>query len=298
MDRFTGMRVVVAIVDRGTLTAAAEALDLSLPSVVRMLAAVERDVGVRLFNRTTRKVHATDDGRLYVERSRAILAAVEEAHSALSSRRESPSGRIAVTASVLFGRRFIAPIVREFLRKHPEVTVELLLLDRVVSMVEEGIDVGIRIGPLEDTSLVAAPIGSVRRVVCASPAFLKERGAPRRPADLRAHRCVSFSSITPSADWPFFEGSRRVTQRLTPVLACNQVDVAIDACVAGLGPAMFLSYQVAHLVAAGRLRYLLEEFEPEPVPVNVVFPHARLRSAAVRMFADECRRRLKGIDLQ
>jgi DNA-binding transcriptional LysR family regulator len=298
MDRFTGMRVVVAIADKGTLTAAAGAMDLSLPSVVRMLAAVERDVGVRLFNRTTRRVHATDDGHLYIDRCRTILTAVEEAHSVLSSRRESPRGRIAVTASVLFGRRFIAPIAHEFIRKHPDVTVDVLLLDRVVNLVEEGIDVGIRIGPLDDTSLVAAPIGSVRRVVCASPAYLKEYGVPRRPADLRAHRCVSFSSITSGADWPFLEGSRRTAERMRPVLVCNQVDAAVDACVAGLGPGMFLSYQVAHLVGGKKLRYLLEEFEPDPIPVNVVFPHARLRSAAVRMFSDECRRRLRSAVLE
>jgi DNA-binding transcriptional LysR family regulator len=297
MDRLGGMRIAVAIADKGSLTAAAQALDLSLPSVVRTLAALERHVGVRLFNRTTRRVHATDEGRLFVERCRAVLAAVEDAESVVSSRRETPSGRIAVTASDLFGRRFVAPVARDFLRRYPDVTIELLLVNRLVNLVEEGIDLAVRIGALADSSLVALAMGHVRRVVCASPAWLKRHGVPGHPSDLRSLPCVSFSSITPGTEWTFADGSRRLAVPVHAVMTCNQVDTAIEACVEGVGAGVFLSYQVAQQRHARTLRYLLEPFEPEPRPVSIVYPHARLRSAAVRLFADACRDAVRGARL-
>jgi DNA-binding transcriptional LysR family regulator len=297
MDRLTGMQVAMAIADKGSLTAAAEALELSLPSVVRTLAALERHLGVRLFNRTTRRVSATDEGRLFVERCRSALAAVEEAESVVSSRREKPSGRITVTASELFGRRFVAPAAREFLRAHPAVTIELLLVDRMVNLVEEGIDVAVRIGELADSSLIALPVGEVRRVVCASPECLRRHGTPRHPSELRDYPCVSFGSVTPGPVWPFRDGSRKLSVPVQPRLACNQVDAAIDSCVEGVGAGMFLSYQVASLRHAKALRYILEPFEDEPRPIHIVYPHARLRSAAVRLFAEACGRAVKAARL-
>jgi DNA-binding transcriptional LysR family regulator len=291
------MRVVVAIADKGSLTAAANALDLSLPSVVRMLAAVEQHVGVRLFNRTTRRVHATDEGRLFVDRCRVALAAVEEAESVVSSRRQTPRGRLVVTASELFGRRFISPLAWQFLRAHPDVTMELLLLDRMVNLVDEGVDIAIRIGALGDSSLVAQRLGEVRRVACASPGYLRRHGLPRHPSDLSRLPCVSFSSVTPGSDWSFTDGTRRVSVPVHPVLTCNQVDAAIDACADGIGVGVFLSYQVAALRAKKALRYILECFEPQPLPVHVVYPHARLRSAAVRAFVDACRLGVRTIKL-
>ena len=297
MDQLGGMRIAVAIADKGSLTAAAEALDLSLPSVVRALAALERHIGVRLFNRTTRRVSATDEGRLFVERCRGVLAAVEEAESAVSSRREKPSGHIRVTASELFGRRFVAPAAREFLRAHPGVTIELLLVDRMVNLVEEGIDVAVRIGTLADSSLIALPVGEVRRVLCASPACLKRHGTPRHPSELRDYPCVSFSSVTPGSVWNFREGSRKLAVPVRALLACNQVDAALDSCVEGVGAGMFLSYQVARQRHSKALRYILETFEDEPRPIHIVYPHARLRSAAVRLFAEACGRAVKAARL-
>src|SRR5512142_3232220 len=188
MDRLAGMQIVVAIADRGTLTAAADALNVSLPAVVRRLAALEAQMGVRLFNRTTRRVSPTDEGRLFIDRCRAVLAAVEDAESAMSERRAAPRGRLAVTASELFGRRFVAPIASHFATEHPDVSVHLVLTDRVVNLVDEGIDIAIRVGHLGNSSLVAQRVGDVRRVVCASPDYLRRRSVPNTPSDLAAHR--------------------------------------------------------------------------------------------------------------
>jgi len=287
MDRLGAMNVLLHIVDKGSLTAAAEALELSLPTVVRTLAALEERVGTRLINRTTRRMHLTEEGRDFVARCRTVVAAFEEAESSVTARRTAPQGRLAITASVLFGRRFVAPVVRDFLRTYPKVSVDLLLLDRVVGLVEEGIDVGVRIGALADSSLVALPVGRARRVACASPKYLQRHGVPKHPRELQAHRCVSFGAITPAAEWHFREGRKRFAVRIERILACNQVDATIDACVDGLGPGIFLSYQVAHL------RYILEDFEPEPLPVSIVYPHAKLASATVRAFVEACRPRLQ-----
>lgn len=292
MDRLAAMQIVVAIADRGTLTAAADALDVSLPSVVRRLAALEAKMGLRLFHRTTRRICPTDEGRLFIDRCRAVLAAVEEAEAAMSERHAVPRGRLAVTASELFGRRFVAPVAVEFASAHTDLSVQLLLTDRVVNLIEEGVDIAIRVGTLADSSLVAQRVGEVRRVVCASPAYLRRHGVPRTPADLAAHRCVSFTSITPGDEWRFRDGARSSAVKVQTAFACNQVDAAMQACIDGLGPATFLSYQVAEARTRGQLRYVLEKYEPPPLPVNVVYPHARYRSAAVRLFVAACRERL------
>ena len=288
MDKLRAMTAFVTIVDRGSLTAAADALGSSLPSVVRTLAALERDLGVRLLNRTTRRLHLTDEGAQYLEQCRAVLAAIRDAESSLAARQVEPQGRLAVTASMLFGRRYVAPIVNAFAARYPDVSIDLLLLDRIVNVVEEGQDVGIRIGHLDDSSLVALPVGQVRRVVCASPAYLRAHGTPRAPADIARHRCVHFTASAATNAWRFREGRRTVAVPIASRIVCNQAEAAIDACVAGLGPGSFLSYQVAPRVAAKELRYVLAEFEPEPVPINVVFPHSRLQSAKVRAFVDAC----------
>src|SRR4051812_40263892 len=178
MDKLRAMAGFVRIVDKGSLTAAAAGLGVSLPAMVRSLAGLERELGATLLNRTTRRLHLTDEGRLYLERCRAILGQVQEAEATLHSRRAAPRGRLAVTASVLFGQRYIAPLMSEFLQRHPEVSGDLLFVDRVVNLIEEGIDAAVRIGHLPDSSLAAIPLGKVRRVVCASPAYLRDHGVP------------------------------------------------------------------------------------------------------------------------
>lgn len=288
MDRLQALRTLIAIVDAGSLSAAAERLDTSLPTVVRTLGALELELGVRLINRTTRRMHLTDDGRLYLERSRSIVAALEEADGELAARKGTPQGRLAVTASVSFGRRFLSPFVAAFMRRHPAVTFDLLLVDRVVDLVEEGIDVGIRIGGLPDSSLIAQPIGRMRRTLCASPAYLKKHGIPKAPADLSRHHGVVFTALSSDTTWTFGSGRAAVSVPIRCVLRCNQVDGAVEACRAGLGVGVFLSYQVAPLVAAKELRYLLVEHEPAPFPMSVVYQNRKLASAARRHFVEEC----------
>lgn len=285
MDKLRAMQVFVRIVEAGSLTAAAGALGMSGPAVVRSLAALERSVGVRLLNRTTRRSSLSDEGREYYERCRRVLAEVDEAEASLSARRTEPKGRMRLTAPVTFGRMHVSPLVASFASRYPGVEIELLLLDRIVDLVEEGIDVAVRIGPLAESSLVALGVGETQRVVCASPGYIKQSGAPAVPADLQRHRTIHFTGLSPSADWHFGgRGSSRVTVR--PFLRTNHVDAALDACLRGLGCAQFLSYQVASHVKAGKLRHVLKAFEPPPVPIHLVYPHARLLSPNVRAFVD------------
>jgi DNA-binding transcriptional LysR family regulator len=293
MDKLRTMAIFVRIVDAGSLTAAADALGMSVPSVVRALAALERALGVRLMNRTTRRSSLSDEGREYYERCKRVLAEVEAADASLSARRTEPKGRLRVTAPVMYGRLHLAPVVAEFMAKHPHMEVELLLLDRVVDLIEEGIDVALRIAHLPDSTLVALPVGETRRVICAAASYLKRAGEPKLPADLAAHRCIVFSGLARGNDWAF--GGKRATQvTVRPVLRTNQFDVAIDACLRGLGCGQFLCYQVAALVDAGKLKRVLGEFEPAPVPIHLVYPHGRHVSANVRAFLDIAVPRLRG----
>jgi DNA-binding transcriptional LysR family regulator len=297
VDKFLAMTTFARIVDKGSLTAAANALDTSLPTVVRTLAALERELGVSLLNRTTRRIHLTDAGARYLERCRAILSEVQDAEAKLTSSQVEPQGRLAVTASVLFGRRYVAPIVSEFIRRHRGVNVEMLFVDRVVNAVEEGLDVAVRIGHLRDSSLVAIRIGEVRRVVCASPQYLRRHGVPRTPQEIRAHLCVRHMGTSPRNEWNFRIGRRAVSVPITCALVSNEIDSTLDACANGLGLGMFLSYQTAPFRKSHKIRYVLEEFETEPVPVQVVYPHTRRLSTTVRAFVDECVRKLRQVRL-
>lgn len=293
MDKLRAMAGFVRIVEKGSLTAAAASLGVSLPAMVRTLAALERELGATLLNRTTRRLHLTDEGRQYLEQCRTILGQVQEAEAMLQSRYAAPRGRLAVTASVGFGRHHVATIVAEFVQRHPGVRAELLFVDRVVNLVEEGLDAAVRIGHLGDSSLVAIPLGKVRRVVCASPAYLRRRGTPRRPEDLRKHRCIRFTGLAPRGEWPFRENARRVSVPIDSILTCNLADTAMDACADGLGIGAFLSYMVAPLRRAGKLAYLLEDFEIEPLPVQFLYPGSRMLSTTVRALADLCVAKLR-----
>lgn len=286
MDKLRAMATFVAIADQGSLTAAAEALDSSLPAVVRLLASLEKVLGVRLLNRTTRRVALTEEGRSYLERCRRVLAEVEEAEAALSAHQRQPSGKLGITAPVLFGRLHVAPLVTDFLTRHTRMKVELLLLDRIVDLIDEGLDLAVRIGELADSSLVAVSCGETRRVVCASPQYLQQAGVPRRPADLRLHRCIAFSGLSRREEWEFYERGRPIRVVVDGPLITNQGDSAIDACRRGLGCGIFLHYQVRDAVAAGELQLLLEAYEPAALPVSVVYPHSKLLPSRVRVFLD------------
>ena len=292
MDKLRAMEVFVRIVEAGSLTAAADALRMSPPSVVRSLAALEREVGVRLLNRTTRRSSLSDEGRAYYERCRRVLAEVEAADALLSARRVEPRGRLRLTAPVMYGRMHVAPVVTDFVARHPGVEVELLLLDRVVDLVEEGIDAAVRIAHLPESSLVALRVGQTQRVVCASPGYLETAGVPTSPAELSAHRCVVATGLSAGSEWSF-GGRPPLRVPVRALLRTNQIDVAIDACLKGLGCGQFLCYQVAALVASGKLRRLLAEFEPPPLPIQIVYPHTRLLSPNVRAFVDFALARLR-----
>jgi DNA-binding transcriptional LysR family regulator len=218
---------------------------------------------------------------------------VQESEAAFTSGRAEPQGRLTVTASVLFGRRYVAPIVRDFLRRHPKVSAELLFVDRVVNLVEEGIDVAVRIARMGDSSLVAIPVGKVRRVVCASPEYLRRRGTPRAPQDVGLHACIRHTGNALRADWQFRVGRRTVSVPIDAVLSCSDIDSSLEACVSGHGLGMFLSYQTASYRKEKKLSYVLEEFETEPVPVQVVYPQSRLVTGKVRAFVDDCVSKLR-----
>ncbi len=292
MDKLRAMATFVRIVESGSLTAAAGALDVSGPSVVRLLASLERSLDVRLLNRTTRRMALTEEGRDYFERCKRILAEVAEAEAAAGNRRGAARGELRVTAPVLFGRMHVAPLAAEFVARHDGVSVDLLFVDRVVNLLEEGLDAGVRIADLPDSSLVAIPVGEVGRVVCASPKYLARAGTPRTPQALRAHACIRFSGLGATDQWTFREADRKLAVPVRGPLAGNQADALLEACAGGLGIGMFLSYQVAPLVAAGRLKLLLADYWPPPVPVSVVYPHARLLPARTRLFVDWLRERL------
>jgi DNA-binding transcriptional LysR family regulator len=285
MDRFKAMSTFVCIADEGSLTAAARALDSSLPVVVRRLAALEAHLRVRLFNRTTRRISLTDEGRRYLAQCRQVLAAVSEAERSLTDEAGEPTGHLTITAPVLYGQMYVAPAIARFVQRYRSMRITVLLLDRVVNLLEEGIDLGVRIGALEGSSLIARPLTTVRRVVVASPGWLRAHGTPTHPRQLREANCIRVTG-SPLSWWTFHEGGRRYNVAVSGNLEFNQVAPAIHACVAGLGAGAFMSYQVAPFVERRELRIVLERFEPQPQPVSLVYPHARLLPVRTRMLID------------
>ena len=285
MDKLKAMTTFVQIADAGSLSAAARQHGQSLPAVVRSLAALEGELGVRLFNRTTRRISLTDEGRQYLQSCRGVLAALHDAEAALKDEANEPAGQLVITAPVLFGQHYVAPAVTTLLQRHPQLRCRLWLLDRVVNLLEEGMDIGVRIGPLDDSSLIARPVGQVQRMVVASPAYLHRVGIPDHPRQLQHAQCLGFLSTGPLW-WRFAEAGRSFSVPVSGALEFNHIAPAIDACIAGMGFATFLSYQVADALAAGQLMPVLRAFELPPRPVNLVYPHARLLPARVRRALD------------
>lgn len=297
MADFLALQTFVRIADSGSLSAAARATGRSLPAVSRSLAQLESELGVRLLHRTTRSIHLTDAGAQYLERCRRILADLDEANASISDAVRALAGPITLTAPILFGHKHAAPVITEFLAAHPGVSVNLALTDRNVNLVEEGIDLAIRIGALEDSGLVARKLGTVRRVACASPAYLKRRGTPKTPKDLADHTCLLFSGLSPTPYWEFRDSGKPLQIRVQGILSSNHGPSVIEAARGGLGIIVALSYQVQELVAAGELRVLLQRYEPEPIPVNAVLPSGRLQPARVRALAELLQERMKVKDL-
>jgi DNA-binding transcriptional LysR family regulator len=286
MDRLQAMTTFVAVVDSGGFASAARKLNLSPPVVTRAVAELEERLGLRLLTRTTRVVRVTDAGARFAEDCRRILAEIDEAETAATGTHASPRGTLTLTAPVLFGQLYVTPILVRYLQQFPEVDAQCLFLDRIVNVVEEGIDVAVRIGELPDSSLQATRVGRVRRVLVAAPAYLQAHGVPRRPEDLAGHTIASASGVNPVSEWRFSDAGKPLLQRLQPRLRTTTNDSAIAAAVAGLGITRLLSYQVAALVAAGQLQVVLEDFEAAPLPVHVVHHEGRRATQKVRAFID------------
>ncbi len=289
MDRIDALTAFIAAADESSLAGASRRLGRSPAAVTRAIASLERRIGTRLLHRTTRVVRLTEAGEQYLAACRHIVAGLEEADRAAAGERTAPRGVLNVTAPLFFGRLYVRPPVDAFLDRYPSVQVRLLLLDRVVNMIDEGMDVAVRIGHLPDSGLIAIKVGEVRRVLCASPGYLARRKAPRAPTDLKSHDCISFNAMTPSDVWTFAPGTKAKAStqvRVFPRLTVTEAEAAIGAAVDGHGVTRVLSYQVERELKAGRLKVILEDFEPTPWPVNVIYPEARLSAAKVRAFVD------------
>lgn len=296
MDRIEEWTVFVAVATHRSFAEAARTLGRSPQATTRAVAALESRLGTRLLNRTTRSVSLTNDGEHHLERSRDLLAGFERLESGAPA--DAPlTGRVSITSSVLFGQRHVLPVVLEFLERHPALDVRLMLLDRVVSLAEEGVDVAVRLGTLPDSALQARGVGRVRSLLCASPAYLERAGHPRTVESLAKHACIAFTATTPIADrWSFSrEDGRRRTVPVRARLIVDNGQAAIDAALAGLGIVRVLSYQVEQLVAAKKLRVVLPSLEPDTVPVHIVhLPGTQTRAAATltQFTAERIRARL------
>jgi DNA-binding transcriptional LysR family regulator len=293
-DRLDALTIFVAVADRQSFAEAARQLGRSPASVTRAVAALEERLQTRLFNRTTRSVALTDAGVRYLDSCRRLLATYDEIEAVNLAERVEPRGWINVTAPAMFGRLHILPLVRSFLDDYPQVDVRLLLLDRVVSLVDEGLDLGIRIGQLPDSTLHAARVGQVRRVVCASPQYIGHRGVPATPRDLGNHSVIACTAVTPVPErWSFHRPSGVTSVTVAPRLVVNTTEAAVDAALDDLGLTCVLSYQAEAHAAAGRLQTVLVEYEPPPVPIHIVHPEGRHLSPKVRLFLDHVAERLR-----
>jgi DNA-binding transcriptional LysR family regulator len=286
MDRFDAMTAFVAVCETQSLTAAARRLGVSPSVMSRQIAALESRLGARLFHRTTRQISLTDAGARYLERARRILADVDEAERAAQSDRTEPSGRLSVTAPLIFGRLHVAPLLARFIQHHPKVSVELMLSDRFVNLVEEGHDLAIRIGHLPDSQLIARRFGETRRALVASPGYLAKAGIPQHPNDLLRHDTIAFMPGTPPFDWHFSEASTDLKVSVLPRFVTNSGDTAIALAFDGVGIARVLYYQVRDAVSEGRLVEMLAPFAPAPMPIHAVYPSARFLSGKVRAFVE------------
>jgi DNA-binding transcriptional LysR family regulator len=291
MDRFDAMRVFVSVAKLRSFSETARQLQLSPSVVTRSIAQLEDELGLTLLLRTTRSLRLTERGALYLESCQQILQDVDNAERRVRGEDAAPRGLLKVAAPTVFGRLHVLPIVNRVLREHNDVTIELALADRNVHLVEEGIDVAVRIGELADSSLIAVKLGVVSRVVVASPAHLKKRGIPQSPAELAAHDIVAFEGLGATDEWRFHGDGKPV--RLEPRLIVNSIDASIAAAEAGIGITRALSYQVRDSVIAGRLTPILQQFAPAPAPVHLIYPQRRIASANVAVFVKTARDHFK-----
>lgn len=290
MDRYTELQVFVAVAESEGFASGARKLGVSPPVATRAVADLEARLGIKLLTRSTRHVRLTDAGKRYLDDAKRILTDIAEADEAATGINGEPSGQLAVTAPVLFGKMFVLPGVIDFLNRYPKMEVNALFLDRVVNLLEEGLDVGIRIGELADSSMRAIRVGSVKRVVCASPAYLARVGAPQHPDELLQHTIITANGLNASTEWKFSDG---INIRVKPRLSFATNDAAMEATIAGFGITRLLSYQIAPQLADGRLKVLLAEFEQTNIPIHVIHREGRYASAKIRSFVDLMVERLR-----
>ncbi len=293
MNRFHAIQVFIKVAECGGFAAAARNLSMSPPAVTRAVAMLEDRLGTRLFVRTTRSVRLTQSGQRFLEDGRRILLDLEEAEEAAVGSHATPRGQLRITAPVLFGRMFVTPILGEFLDLYPQVTARAFFIDRVVNLMDEGLDVAIRIGELPDSSLIATRAGSVRQVMIASPGYLKKHGLPQQPEDLSNHKLIQSVAIGVTADWQFQKDGSPFYFRAEPRLSINTNDAVIELVAGGWGISRLLSYQVAPFLADGRIQTVLSAYEMPPSPIHVVHQEGRMVSARVRAFVDFMAERLR-----
>lgn len=286
MDRLQTMTVFVGVAETGGFAPAARRLNMSPPSVTRAVSELEARLGCRLFHRTTRSVQLTEAGERYLGDCRRILAEVDAADRHAAGIHAEPRGNVTVTGSAMFGSIIVTPILLDLLDRYPDLSVSTMFVDRIVHVVDEGIDVAVRIADLPDSSLTAVRVGAVRRVLCAAPSYLQDHGIPEEPADLDNHDIVHFSSMAPPREWDFEKDGRQTRYRPFSRLSVNTAAAAITAAELGKGITRVLSYMIAPQVAAGSLQIVMPDFEPPVVPVHVVHKEAGHTSARVRAVID------------
>jgi DNA-binding transcriptional LysR family regulator len=298
MDRFEAMRVFVAVAEQQSFAAAGRRLGLSAPAVTRAVAALESRLSASLLRRTTRSVQVTDAGARFLADAKRLLHELEGAEQNARGAHAAPTGQLTVTAPLMFGRIHVAPIVLEMLAKYPEVRVRTLFADQVVDLMDEGVDVAVRIGALASSSLRAIRVGSVRRVVCASPRYLEQHGTPSAPADLASHALLGFVGISEHRLWTFRVNGKLEALEVQPRLTVNTADVAIAAAIQDRGLTRVLSYQVEAELRAGSLKRVLASYEPQPVPIHVLHASGKRVPARVRAFVDLAVTHFKALGLR
>ena len=293
MDRLDAMTVAVTVQELGSLSAAARRLRMPLPTVSRKVSDLEAHLNARLFNRSTRRLTLTDAGETYIAACKRILEDVRETEHTVSGEFSTPRGELVISAPIVFGRIHVLPVIATFFQAYPEVTVRLSLSDRMVGLLEDHVDLALRIGELEDSRLIATRCGSTRRVVCGSPEYFSQHGTPKHPTDLASHAAVIFETVTSSNAWVFAADRSDIAVSMRRQLIVNTSEAAIDAAIAGVGVTRVLSYQVEHAIKVGTLVAVLKRFEPNSLPISLVHDNQRRVPLKVRAFLDFAAPRLR-----
>jgi DNA-binding transcriptional LysR family regulator len=293
MDRLLEMETFAAVADAGSFSGAADRMRMSAPAITRAISSLEDRLGVQLITRTTRRLNLTDEGVQFLDHTRRILLEIDHAEKDAVGETGIAQGHLTITASVTFGRFVITPLVRGFLQAYPKITATVTGLDRVANMVDEGIDVALRIGELPDSSLVARRVGFVRRLYVASPDYLARRGTPEHPNDLKHHSIIGFGGIAPTHEWHYKSATTKGQVTLSPRLEVNDASSALDTALAGEGITRAMSYLTCEHIRQGKLVSILNTYTNDEIPVHIVFPQARLMSPKLRAFLDFSADRLK-----